>query len=1617
MSFELNPLQTTEHLSATYRRYLKTVFPLRDPALRRQYAAEIDRNDAIAKGPLLEAQPPFLRGRSLGNLVSDGVLSQGFAELCGDGLPLHRPLYQHQERAVEKVISERRNIVVATGTGSGKTESFLIPVFDHLLREREVGTLSEPGVRALLLYPMNALANDQLKRLRHLLASFPAITFGRYTGETKERKAEALEVFRLQNASEPIVANELLSRAEMRERPPHILLTNYAMLEYLLLRPLDNELFDGDSAKHWRFIALDEAHVYDGAMGIEMSMLIRRLKDRIRVSGAPPLRCIATSATIGRGRHDFPAVATFANQLFGEPFAFDIQDDKKQDVVEAARETVASIEGSSSSFPPELYEELHQTLIDSPGIDAASLAAIAKRHVNVSNGIEVENVGGFLNSLLRTDTRLRQLRELLARGPISLIAAANQTCLDSDNPAETLTSLVALAAQAKPNPESLSLLPARYHFFARALEGAYVCLADHHYEDSLERRLFVARHEECPECAESEQHRNVYELASCFQCGGEYLVGRIEDRTAGRYLVSSTANSFEDVAYLLIGDSSLNDEDDDAAQEENDSIENEGDASLCLSCGLLSESRSSTACGCGVNDRASVRVVTLKRGQRELKRCAACGGRSNRNIVSRFLTGQDAPVGVLATALYEVLPSGQGPQAERSPGRGRKLLVFADSRQDAAFFAPYLEGNFNRLLRRRLIVRSLEESADARTGELRIEDLAGFVGEYASDAGVFALSESEYQRKNKVHRWLMQEFLSWDRRNSPEGVGLLAFRPVRPAGWTSPSPLGGQNLGLSQEEGLALIEQLLDTLRRQGISTFPSGVSPTDVEFAPRARALFMKGVGSDGAAGVLSWEPVANQNGRSDYLKRLLERISPGIDEATRSIVSKELLGGLWRHLTEPGGHWSGWLSSESIGSHGVAHRLDYRMWQIVPGDHSSLTWYRCSRCRVICRISVRGVCPTNGCEGTLVPLNSINTELGENHYRTIYQSLESVSLTAKEHTAQWTNDQAAQIQQKFIRGDINVLSCSTTFELGVDVGDLQAVMMRNMPPTTANYLQRAGRAGRRTDSAAFVVTYAQRRSHDLTHFRDATRIVSGKVPPPVIALENEKIVRRHIHSIVMASFFRWANEVHNRNLPGNVGRFFVPTDGESGPSLLEQFLVEHPAALGDAIERIVPTALHSELGITNWDWSLELLGGALKKAQLEIERDVDLFRQRIEEASAAEDYGIAARFKKIRETVLSRDLLGFLATKNVLPKYGFPVDVVELETRYAPTDEGKRLELSRDLRVALSEYAPGSQIVAGGNVWTGGGLNLRPTRHGGSEAKAWDQFSYSVCSTCLRFNELHLADNPPETCFECGGSLATGHQNMRGIYVKPEFGFIAVPEAPEQTSEGRPPRSHSSRVFFASYGSGVGTSERVSLGVASTAYEISFARGGRLAVVNAGQAGSGFRLCDTCGFGMQAPIGRRTSKQKRESHRNPRTGRTCSGPLRTVHLGHTFETDVLAIGLNIPGASDQSVRLSVLYALLEGASESLGISRDDLDGVVFGLTPLPQVMIFDDVPGGAGLARRIGDEFPTVVQAALARVSSCTCGPETSCYECLRNFRNQPYHEELKRGSAVEILRTLAQ
>ena len=482
-----------------------------------------------------------------------------------------------------------------------------------------------------------------------------------------------------------------------------------------------------------------------------------------------------------------------------------------------------------------------------------------------------------------------------------------------------------------------------------------------------------------------------------------------------------------------------------------------------------------------------------------------------------------------------------------------------------------------------MILRCLQESPDALVGKMRLQDLIEPLVNQAEQAGLFKDSQSPIERTKRMAIWLMQDFAPIDRRISLEGLGLVRFDPDVKRDWIVPDFLAAAPWNLNRENAYRLIRHLLNTLRWQSAVAYllPNQNIYKEPEFRPRDRMYYVRGETADPKKGVFSWNPAPNHsNARLDYLVRLLMRT--GLEDKLAQSLASETLRKLWSYLTSTSSPWTTAFPGKTITNPplGQVYQVSFQSWNVIPAFQKLDDWRICDRCKNIYPVGVSDVCMTYSCTGHLQPLDKYSQEIEANLYRRSYLYNELVPLSAEEHTAQWTAQAGADVQNRFIAGDINVLSCSTTFELGVDVGDLQAVLMRNVPPTTANYIQRAGRAGRRTDSAAYVMTYAQRRSHDLSFYAEPEKMVAGRMKPPHTSLTNEKILRRHLHSVVFASFFLWVKLNSNRIFK-NVGQFFCPDDGPDGRALLKNYLAGKPENLLTQLQNTIPAGMQVILGV----------------------------------------------------------------------------------------------------------------------------------------------------------------------------------------------------------------------------------------------------------------------------------------------------------------------------------------------------------------------------------------------------------------------------------------------------
>lgn len=442
---------SVRHLIAEYRRFLRSTYKLADERLRTQFDEHVEKAEVLVKSPYVTLAQDFAKGHALADLVAQGV---GPRELTQFNWKFgNNPLFLHQEKALRQSLAGR-NVIVKTGTGSGKTEAFLLPVLSGVLAAKSAG---RTGTKAILLYPMNALANDQLVRLRELLRnSRVPITFAMYTGESETTS---------RTLGEPLEGHELVRREDIRANPPDILLTNYKQLEFLLVRKSDRALFT--NALGW--LVLDEIHSYRGALATEIACLIRRLKGRAGLRTGQ-LHCLGTSATVTSDAGGDAALARFASTLFGE------QVEVADIIGETAAPKPPPVRVYAPPFPRITPEELERVST----ADERQVLALAGRltgrtppmrgqlAARVSDMLDGNELVALLAEQCREPKSLTELVEAVR-------AQFSAATLPADEDLRTLIEAYLLVGSADDDGESPSLRPKLHSFF----QGVYdvgICL-------------------------------------------------------------------------------------------------------------------------------------------------------------------------------------------------------------------------------------------------------------------------------------------------------------------------------------------------------------------------------------------------------------------------------------------------------------------------------------------------------------------------------------------------------------------------------------------------------------------------------------------------------------------------------------------------------------------------------------------------------------------------------------------------------------------------------------------------------------------------------------------------------------------------------------------------------------------------------------------------------------------------------------------------------------------------------------------------------------------------------------------------------------------------------------
>lgn len=1640
MTAELDPIRFKTDLGDVLARYITTaspVSPARAPRLSNAIAAAC-AEAGLVKGPFVESLPDFEKGGSIAQLVEEGVLHETWNQLAStdDGRRLFkRPLHLHQTAAMGR----DENYLVATGTGSGKTESFLFPLVDDLVRR---GDLEKPGVRAILVYPLNALANDQMHRIARLLFQDlcdPGITLGRFTGQVRSNATRGDEEPRLiatptfqSNFPDAgkVPRNWLLSREEMLEQPPHILVTNYAMLEHILLLPRNRGLLNGAEI---RWLVLDEIHTYSGAQAIEVAFLLRKLKARLGMQPGT-MRCVGTSASLDPSRRE--ELARFAEDLFGEPFP-----SGDGAVITSERQPHPALKEGDSGPASPVSHWIHLAEVLSLLRERGAMSVENEEYLvdDWNEAVKAAGLNGFvvdealafgdgLIDVLAPRIEVRSVAEALNGRALPFEDLAKRV-FGSTNEAEAgkaLTALISIGVLAKPSlPGAFPLLPARYHLAASGVDGVALRLSTDDSEHWREYRL-----------SRTGTHIDgspVYPLLVCRNCGEPY----VEAWDDGRML-----HPRPDIAPMakrrvlrLTAAGTM------AAEVEAEDLAGDGKPEQPIdfdpTTGQLMDKP-----GNGILSLEPTQMWEDREERRAyVRNCLSCGQSGGRfaEPVTSIHPGDDALAAVTAQTLIEALPVPAGKSSD-APMKGRNLLVFADSRQDAAFFAPFFDRTARDLAVRAAMVRALRREPDEPL------DLHGLRD------GVWSMLRREgfrlYDRRNpepmstatakdRLLALIAGEFCGGPLRVSLESLGLvkLAYQGAD----TIAQRLADRLPPKRRDIAPGLVKFLLDLIRYSRAINSLEVIDLTDESIWGEGRAssdISWAATRTHASRRLRTILPEAGRSNRSLWV--LVDRLNFDQEEA------RDILDAFWKEavrpthrLMVPGGH---------------GHVLNLAAVRFSPVVGNAL--FRCRSCGTISQINLGGVCMAWRCSGhtEMIPTDERNDMQRRNHYVTRY--LENpLSGIAREHTAAIGATERAEIEERFRQGEVNVLSCTTTMEMGVDLGDLEAVLCRNVPPGIANYQQRAGRAGRRAQAAPIALMVARSSRYDQAQFHALRSYLETPPPAPYLTLDNPSFFRRHQVSCALAGWLgrRLAGQdrtgaprlrdilgdqltdERERAVIADLADWLGSVEGKTSLAVAEDMIASLPTRLIPIGLRGAELSRHIYEEVRRWVRAV-----ADRWREMEDDYQAALHTLNALEATERDKQRATGRMQgRIgdKRRFLDRFLVETLSRAAVIPTYSFPVHSIHLEIVMERRSRGlddRALQLDRDASMAIAEYAPGSEVVAGGRIWTSAGITRR-TIHGGGDVWMEKGF-HRVCTTCQHVEIQREWDAFGDTCPQCGARPG----NQRRAFVEP-VGFLTSYEE----RAGRDPGASRLRVkpvdearlltrarpedFVAS-----------DLALVSSFFAPAISRNGgstgQLLILNRGPSGTGYLWCPACEFARPAPGGIVRSTEVVSPHHNPRTGDRCrvESLKWPVDLAHVLETDLRGIRIEqdlptLDGRTDIERRAAqdgflrtLAEAIRLAAADLLGTDPRDLRATVEVPGGAPLVILSDAIPGGAGYCRRLLEEprfsGRNLISQALA-ILDCPRGDEceTSCRRCLNDYSNQVLWDKFERHSVLGWLRAL--
>jgi DEAD/DEAH box helicase domain-containing protein len=1581
-------------------------------ALLRRLSAAPGTGDALLSAPVFETARIWetadrSHGALAGNLLHPDLVAALDRE-SKERIPRDRHPYAHQLAAWEAA-AKGTSCLVTSGTGSGKTECFMIPMLDDLLRDPIKGRLS--GVRAIVIYPLNALIESQRERLAAWTEALKhRITFALYNGLTPEKCKDGNTRGKA----------ELGDRKSIRETPPSILITNVTMLEYLLLRSTDQPILE-HSQGLLRWIVLDEAHGYVGAQAAEMALLLRRVRAAFGVK-PENVRLIATSATISEGGKEETEskLRRFVADLAGLNEA-----------------SVRVIEGR------EAEPQLPKPSADTP-IDSAALSTLTATE---------------LWQHLAPHPRLQSLRRKMKSEGLRLTNISEILFNSTEQQAQAQIVLDA-AARAEDPATRQKLLPWRAHLFHRAQGGLWVCIDPTcpHRDPELAQpdsgwhfgAVWVQQKDHCP-CGAP-----VFELLACTECGTAHLVAGRESGMMSRLIPHRNA---EDDAFMID-----HEPDPDAEEEQSHAVrdtvwlrparQDGSDQHVCVTTGTLYEN------GAPEGERSI--ALNIIETDDEPQCCAAESKNRLRpqRYGSPFFMGTVLPD--VLERLAEPLPESTG-----LPMGGRRAITFSDSRQGVARLAAKLQQDAERSLTRSFLYHAVQEeqglSAEERVKKEKTLKLFRQQPDAEDYADAISALEKELNSPCKPIPWTdlirrfgaqteLREFLAdiWRERdntmaeqpkqlaemllyrelfrrprvqNNAETMGLvrLAFPDMEAHAQLADIPQALREAGVTPEGWLGLVYTAIDLVFRDNFAVHlpQQSLARWINHRRPGGRSVFAANVRSEDISEKypITWPRPKPHLGKPSRLHRLIYRLIQGSPEsAVDQERARQVLDALWHIITDK--------AAKDCGR--GAWRLDFTKAAVARVEQG----WRCPITRRILAYTTGGPSPyapdderpltlvtfpqlpcahAGGLTGpqqqqirNWIKEDSLIATLREQGLWTDLHDRIAVYppfCRAQEHSAQIVRPILQRYEEEFKQGQINLLNCTTTMEMGVDIPNVALVANGNVPPAISNYRQRVGRAGRRGEPWAFALTFCRDLPLDHVVFEDPQRFLTAAIAAPAVRLDSRPVVMRHVQAALLGAFLRSRSGM---SLTTSIGVFLGARQPDATPdtpetlagNLADDFLIQLrtpdfiATQQADLARLLQGTALEGQNANLLCAETAQCFEEMLRKWRTE-------YGQLLERMASARENDIREAFKWRAKRMHGEFLLSELARRGFTPSYGFPVDVVSFnhvrrhqrDTQEPSITFAASGGASRTLDVAIREYAPGAEIVIDGLVYQSAGL--QPAWSASADAsKLEDLQAYWECDGCQAFGIVRTLDEARD-CPQCSKPNPKCHNTLRPA------GFLG---------ENQPHTGYDTLVSVPFEMPKLAARTPWQVLPDPAAGRLRADPAGHLVTQSSGIHGHGYALCLCCGRAEAETDALRSAdvlklhfplapvpKERLVKGRCP-GGVQHSQIQRNLRLIHETCTDVFE--LQLPAGYGAGTALALAAGLREALAEKLGAEAREI-GLATGSNRDPtggralSAFLYDRAAGGAGLVTRLAEDVAWFGDR-LARAAELLDCPEKCDHGC---------------------------